>query len=201
MKDPLSVTFSTFSVPPGDWRWIQRSVRRTPLPDRALGIHGGQQRGVPDVAYNAAILHGVLTYLDIPGVATGFYTFGGTSAVLRSGQPSQRLRIRRRAGGWDFSIRPSTRSANIDQRTGDPASFHDITSGTNSALEFDSSGNPVTVIGFSAGKGWDPTTGIGSPIAPGLVQYLIKNVSPGDGQAAIATTGRSLIGSQKCLVT
>ena len=36
-------------------------------------------RGVPDVAYNAAIFHGVLTYLNIPGITPGFYLFGGTS--------------------------------------------------------------------------------------------------------------------------
>ena len=35
---------------------------------------------MPDVAYNAAVLHGVLTYLDIPGVPVGYYRFGGTSA-------------------------------------------------------------------------------------------------------------------------
>src|SRR3974390_2771941 len=43
-------------------------------------IHGGKQRGVPDVAYNAAVFHGVLTYLNIPGIPAGFYLFGGTSA-------------------------------------------------------------------------------------------------------------------------
>ena len=43
-------------------------------------IHGGKQRGEPDVSYNSAVLHGVLTYLDIPGLAVGFYLFGGTSA-------------------------------------------------------------------------------------------------------------------------
>ena len=42
-------------------------------------IHGGKQRAVPDVAYTAAVYHGVLTYLDIPGIPTGFYLFGGTS--------------------------------------------------------------------------------------------------------------------------
>jgi len=43
----------------------------------------GKGRGVPDVAYNAAIAHGVLTYWTrFPSVPsqTGFYTFGGTSA-------------------------------------------------------------------------------------------------------------------------
>lgn len=43
-------------------------------------IHGGRSRGAPDVAYNAAVLHGVLTYLNMPGLNVGFYRFGGTSA-------------------------------------------------------------------------------------------------------------------------
>ena len=69
-----------------------------------------------------------------------------------------------------------------------PVSFHDITSGNNSAGEFDVNDDPVIVIGYEAGPGWDPTTGVGSPIGPGLIDNLIKYVSPGDGTAAIATT-------------
>ena len=39
-----------------------------------------KQRGAPDLSYNAAVLTGVLTYLDIPGVPVSFYFFCGTSA-------------------------------------------------------------------------------------------------------------------------
>ena len=49
-------------------------------------------------------------------------------------------------------------------------------------------GNPVLITGFSAGTGWDATTGFGSPIAPNVVDALIKGVSPGDAQSALATT-------------
>jgi subtilase family serine protease len=69
-----------------------------------------------------------------------------------------------------------------------PASFHDITTGNNSALEFDSSNNPVLITGYSAGTGWDATTGLGTPIASSVVDYLIADVTPSDGQAAIATS-------------
>ena len=34
-------------------------------------IKDGKQRAVPDVTYNAGILHGVLTYLAIPGITPG----------------------------------------------------------------------------------------------------------------------------------
>jgi len=67
-------------------------------------------------------------------------------------------------------------------------SFHDITTGNNSALEFDSTNNPVLITGYSAGTGWDATTGFGSPISPTVVDGLIHGVSPGDARSAIATT-------------
>ncbi len=52
----------------------------TPLYQLGSVPFGRKQRGVPDVSYNAAVAHGVLTYLDIPGIPAGFYVFGGTSA-------------------------------------------------------------------------------------------------------------------------
>ncbi len=142
------------------------------------------QRGVPDVGYNAAIFHGVLTYLDIPGVPTGFYLFGGTSCgspqwaaitAIADQKAGHRLGFLNNA---IYHIGRTTSAYSV--------SFHDITSGTNSVVEFDSLGNPVTVIGFDAGIGWDATTGTGSPIDTGLVGYLIRTVSPSDGQSAIA---------------
>jgi hypothetical protein len=42
--------------------------------------------------------------------------------------------------------------------------------------------------GFTAAIGWDPATGIGSPIAANMVDILIGNVSPGDGQFAISSS-------------
>jgi subtilase family serine protease len=150
------------------------------------GLHGGKQRGVPDVAYNGAILHGVLTYLNIPGVPSGFYRFGGTSC----GAPQwaaitaiMNQKAAKREGFLNAGIYLTGTNS-----TTYAASFHDITTGNNSALEFDSSDNPVLVTGFSAGTGWDATTGLGTPIGSSVVDYLIANVTPSDGQAAIATS-------------
>jgi subtilase family serine protease len=149
-------------------------------------IHGGKERPVPDVAYNAAVLHGVLTYLNIPGIAPGFYRFGGTSA----GSPQwsaitaiANQKARQRLGFLNAAIYQIGR---VHQAY--PASFNDITSGSNSVVEYDSANNPVTVIGFAANAGWDATTGTGTPIGTGLVDDLIQYVSPCDGTAAIATT-------------
>ena len=146
------------------------------------GLHGGKQRAIPDVAYNAAILHGVLTYLDIPGVPAGFYRFGGTSC----GSPQWAaitVIANQMAGGRLGFLNKAI--YNIGKHKGSP--FHDVTTGTNSSGEFDSMGNPVIVFGYNAGSGWDATTGFGTPTAS-LVASIIQSVSPGDGTSAIATT-------------
>ena len=125
-----------------------------------------------------------MTYLNIPGIPSGFYLFGGTSAG--SPQWAAIIAIADQKAGYDlgFINRALYHIGQAQQH--DAASLHDVTAGTNSALEFDAEGNPVIVQGFSAGQGWDATTGLGSPIADSLVSYLIQFVSGGDGQAAIA---------------
>lgn len=141
-------------------------------------IHGGKQRAVPDVAYNAAVLHGVLTYLDIPGIPAGFYRFGGTSAGSPQWAAITVMANQKAEARLGFLNSAIYHIGRVDKAFS--ASFNDITSGVNSVVEFDSSGNPVNVVGFAAGIGWDPTTGFGSPAAS-LVHYLIKYASEGDG--------------------
>jgi subtilase family serine protease len=146
-------------------------------------IHGGKQRAVPDVAYNAAIFHGVLTRLDIPGVPSGMYLFGGTSCG--SPQWAALTAIADQAAGHDYGFINSA-LYKIGQNSGPYASaFNDVTSGDNSALEFDSSNNPVNITGFNAGTGWDAVTGLGSPKASGLLGQLAAFWSAGQGTAAI----------------
>lgn len=146
-------------------------------------IHGGKQRGVPDVSYNGAVLHGVLTYLEIPGLSAGYYRFGGTSAGAP--QWAALTAIADQAAGHDYGF-INAALYKIGQNGGDYASaFNDVTSGTNSAVEFDASKNPVTVSGYEAGTGWDAVTGLGSPKAAGLVSELPLFWSAGQGTAAI----------------
>ena len=140
-------------------------------------IHGGKQRGVPDVSYNAAVLHGVLTYLNIPGIPAGFYLFGGTSAG--SPQWAAILAIADQKAGYNLGF-INKALYHIGQAPPHySASFFDVTSGNNSV-------SLPGVAGFNAGPGWDATTGLGSPTADQLVDYLIQFVSPGDGTSAIA---------------
>lgn len=146
-------------------------------------IHGGKQRAVPDVSYNAAVLHGVLTWLNIPGYPIGTYRFGGTSAG--SPQWAGITAIADQMAGHDLGFLNKALYHIGQAPPHYAAGFHDITSGTNSAMEFDSGGNPVTFIGYDAGAGWDPVTGLGSPIANQLIPMLIQSASPGDGVSAI----------------
>ena len=147
-------------------------------------IHGGKQRAVPDIAYNAAIFHGVLTYLNIPGGPVGFYRFGGTSCGSPQWAAITAIADQMAGKSLGFINKALYHIGQAQSRHG--ASFHDITSGDNSVVETDTFGNPVAVQGFSAGAGWDATTGLGSPITDQLVNYLLQFVSPGDGTSAIA---------------
>jgi subtilase family serine protease len=143
-------------------------------------IHGGKQRGVPDVSYTAAVLHGVLTYVNIPGILAGFYLFGGTS--VGSPQWAAILSIADQKAGYDLGF-INKALYHIGQAPPHySVSFFDVTSGNNSFFG---------VTGFNAGPGWDATTGLGSPTTDQLVNYLIQFVSPGDGTSAIAQSANA----------
>ncbi len=150
-------------------------------------IHGGKQRAVPDVGYNAAVLHGVLTRLDIPGIPAGWYRFGGTSAGAPQWAAITAIANQRAAGRLGFLNSAIYQIGRV--KKANSASFHDITDGTNSAGELDALNNPVDIIGYNAGSGWDATTGAGTPFSSAsLVDSLIRYVSPGDGVAVLANT-------------
>ena len=147
------------------------------------GLHGGHQRAVPDVAYNAAIFHGVLVQFLV-GNGGGTFLFGGTSCGAPQWAALTAIANQKAGARLGF-----LNKAIYDiGKHGNQTAFHDITTGNNSALEFDSTNNPVLITGFSAGTGWDATTGFGSPIGTTVVDALIHGVSPGDARSAIATT-------------
>jgi subtilase family serine protease len=155
-------------------------------------IHGGKNRGVSDVSYNGAVLHGVLTYLDIPGLPAGFYRFGGTSAGAP--QWAALTAIADQLAGHNYGF-INAALYKIGQNAGDYSNtFHDVTSGTNSAVEFDASNNPVDITGFNAGTGWDAFTGLGSPKVGSVVTELPLFWSAGQGYAAIAGSAPHPVG-------
>ena len=155
-------------------------------PYQKATLPGGKQRAVPDVGYNAAILHGVLAYLEFPGIDTGFYQFGGTSAGAPQWAAITAIANQRAGHPLGFLNSAIHQIGKLTKTS--PAAFHDITSGTNSSLQFDANGHPLDITGFSAATGWHPVTGFGTPIATNVVDLLAQYVSPGDGVAAINTT-------------
>jgi len=126
-------------------------------------------RGVPDVAYNAGILTGVLAVWSTSGQGPNLvFRFGGTSAgspqwaglVALAGQ----LR-HARVGYLNPQVYALSRVGPIYT-----ALFHDITTGDNT-FHGEAFGDP-TILGFPAATGWDASTGLGTPKANTLVPVL-----------------------------
>jgi hypothetical protein len=67
--------------------------------------------------------------------------------------------------------------------------LHDVTSGNNSVVEQDVNGLDVAVNGFKAGHKWDATTGLGSPKADQVVNFLTLFTSDNDARKAIHNSG------------
>jgi kumamolisin len=108
-------------------------------------------RGVPDVAGDADPASGYQVRVDGSNLV-----IGGTSAVapLWAGLIACANAANGKSAGF---INPAIYAAKAK------SAFRDITSGTNYK------GTPK---GFTAGKGWDACTGLGSPVAPALIKAV-----------------------------
>ena len=125
-----------------------------------------QFRGVPDVAYNADIFGGVLIVCsECNGGTPAFFLVAGTS----SGSPQWAAiaALADQGAGHRLGFLNPTLYAIGLSVTGYLTSFHDVTTGNNA---WDVTGVP----GYSAGPGWDPTTGLGSPNAANLIRLLTQ---------------------------
>jgi subtilase family serine protease len=139
---------------------------RTPRYQRPLRL---PSRGVPDVAYNAAIIGGVLTVWSSSGLGEDLvFRVGGTSAGAPQWAGLVAL-VDQVAGRRIGALNGVLYAASATRAY--PRLFHDVTTGDNSS-------NGVT--GFPARPGWDAATGLGSPRAGALVPWL----------AAVARHGR-----------
>src|SRR5438270_9674371 len=118
------------------------------------------RRGVPDVAGDADPLTGMVSYQD------GTWSLaGGTSASapLWAGLIAIANQMADHPLGFiNPGLYKLSQSSNYTQ------DFHDITNGNNSV-----NSKGVTVPGYSAVPGWDPTTGLGTPNAEKLLPDLI----------------------------
>jgi len=124
----------------------------------------GTGRGVPDVASDAAAHTGMAVVISTGGEGYTIRGSGGTSAAapLWAGVIALANQYAGRHLGFVNSAvyRIALTSKNA---------FHQITTGNNSA-----SFPPHTIIGYHAGRGWNPVTGWGSPNATVLVPLIAR---------------------------
>ncbi|MEO7019050.1 MAG: S53 family peptidase [Ktedonobacteraceae bacterium] len=146
------------------------------------------QRGLPDISYSGSINHGVLVACGTcqGGANPAFFIFGGTSV----GSPNWAgiVALANQLAGHHLGF-INTELYRIGESRGlSAATFHDITVGNNSVIEPDSNNNPVSVTGFNATAGWDPTTGFGTPKVDIVVPLLAAFSFGHDGDDAITNS-------------
>ena len=158
------------------------------------GVAGvvGSRRGVPDLAWNAAVNGGVLTYIGYYPSIEGpprWGVFGGTSASSPQTAALTAIANQARHGagkGPIGDLNAVIYSASFDRSV----AFHDIVPqsyGTtpsghvenNRMWDTDGSGflTPNAVPGFPTTTGYDLTTGWGTPSAAGYVAQLLAQPS------------------------
>jgi len=145
------------------------SLYKRPLFQLGQPTHG--TRGVPDVSYSGDVNGGLLVAWSQGDAANigDIFIFGGTSA----GSPQ-----------WAAITALADQAAH--HRLGDlnprlyaiaatplrSYVFHDVTAGNNTVTVSDANGNPLTISGYDAAKGWDPVTGLGSPDVAHLIKVM-----------------------------
>ena len=127
-----------------------------PEPSYQLTAQTSGKRGVPDVAYNASPATGVPVYDSEAG---GWAQVGGTSAAAPPWCAIVAIANSIRAGMGKGTIGTNFQNAVY----ANPTAFHDITKGSNGTC-----GAVCT-----AGPGYDFVTGLGSPMAPLVVEALV----------------------------
>ena len=145
--------FSSFYAEPGYQQQLPASVQ-------------GQlnhRRGVPDIAAPADPATGLAIYLQ------GQWSLAGGTSASAPFWASLTAIANQMAGHPLGFINPALyKLSTTSQYSQD---FYDITSGNNSVH-----GQGVNVQGYSATTGWDPITGLGSPVAYKLLPDLINTV-------------------------
>ena len=152
-------------------------------PDYQSHAVRSQARGVPDIAYSASLGHSILVIMTCTaaeadscgGVGTFVFGFGGTSAG--SPQWAGLVALADQLGHGRIGLMNPTLYQLGTSRFAS-AVFHDVTTGDNS-VPAGAPGTPIT--GFSATRGWDAATGLGSPKADRLVPILALSQRNGGG--------------------
>jgi len=126
-------------------------------------------RGIPDLAWNAAVDGGVLVYTSFPGVRVGWHIIGGTSAASPQLAALTSL-AGEKAGKPVGYLNPLLYTLPASDFTDIvPQTFNGVVIGDNQLA-----GSPIP--GMPTTTGWDLTTGFGSPMAMNYVDDLAAAV-------------------------
>ena len=135
------------------------------------GFVSASGRGVPDVSYSGDVNNGLLIAWS-QGVAANvgnIYEFGGSSAA--SPQWAAIIALADQTGHRRLgSLNTALYSFAHGSRYG--YVFHDVTHGNNTVSAAGANDHTVRIAGYSAAKGWDAVTGLGTPNVPHLLKYL-----------------------------
>jgi subtilase family serine protease len=126
-------------------------------------------RMVPDVSFNSAVYGGVMTYETTPDYPTGhWFLNGGTSAASPAWAAIVALigqAIGRHPGFINSEI-----YGFVGQNSQGTGPFHDIKQGNNAICSGECGED-----GFVAGKGYDLTTGFGTPNVSQLISAFVQD--------------------------
>lgn len=130
-------------------------------------LSGMSARTTADVSYNASVYTAILVYQSIPGEASGFYFYGGTS----EGAPQWAAitALADQAAGHPLGALNPLLYRIAQNRSEYRADFHDITQGQNG----------LNGPGYAAAPGYDLPTGLGSPDVANLIATLVKVTNGG----------------------
>jgi subtilase family serine protease len=136
----------------------------------------GLGRGVPDVSYSGDVNNGLLIAWSQgdPTQVGGIYVFGGTSAG--SPQWAAITALADQSAHYPLGFLNRKLYA-IGNSPWYPYVFHDVTTGNNTISFVDPSNDTETITGYSAAKGWDPVTGLGTPDVAHLIKVLPRPLS------------------------
>jgi subtilase family serine protease len=132
-----------------------------------LAQHSGV-REVPDVSYNAAVLHGVIVEDSTYSPEGAFWLVGGTSAGSPQWAAITSI-VDQMANRRQGNINPALYLLALLPSKVNP--FHDIADGSNNSVPDENGG---TIQGYTAARGYDMATGLGSPNIGAIAKLLAQ---------------------------
>merc|ERR1712039_53129 len=159
--------FSTYVAAPSYQTSVVNAYLNSGVELPPSSYYNAPNRGYPDVA---AAGNNFAVYLNSYG---GWTTVGGTSAsspTFASVASYLNSAAIKKTGKPLGFLNPFLYQMAADK----PSAFTDITKGDNKCTE---QGCASTCKGYKATKGWDPVTGLGTPVATEMLSYLDAQLS------------------------